>query len=151
MSRYAEGTTVDVERSIGEIKRTLQRFGATSFAYREDTTELQIAFMVRGLNILMRVALPSIDDFALTESTNRKRSENTQRQAWEQECRRRVRSLAAVIKAKLVAVIDEVATLETEFLPYILVDGMQTTIGEVIVPRLPQIVSGQLALPGGSE
>ncbi len=33
MTRYADNTGVSVENSRGEIERTLQRYGAESFAY----------------------------------------------------------------------------------------------------------------------
>jgi hypothetical protein len=148
MSRYAEGTSVDVERTVGEIKRTLQRFGCDRFAYSEGSGELQIAFDIRGLSILMRIALPSRDEFGVTE-TGRSRTESATFAAWQQEIRRRARSLAAVIKAKLIAIDDDVATLEQEFLPYIVLDGVRT-IGDYIVPKLPEITSGRLALPGGA-
>jgi hypothetical protein len=36
VSRYAENTSVSVESSRGEIERTLQRYGAASFAYGWD-------------------------------------------------------------------------------------------------------------------
>jgi hypothetical protein len=149
MNKYAENTSVDVDRSIGEIKRTLQRFGADRFAYSEEASELKIAFRIRGFSILMRVLLPSQEEFASTEK-GRTRTASAQFSAWEQECRRRARSLAAVIKAKLIAIDDQVATLEQEFLPYIVVDGVRT-IGEYLVPRLPEITSGKLALPARAE
>lgn len=149
MSRYAEGTTVDLERSIGEIKRMLQRFGAGRFAYSESPNALQIAFDIGERSILMRIDLPSPDEFRVTES-GRQRTESATFSAWQQETRRRARALVAVIRAKLVAITENVATLDEEFLPYIVIDGVRT-IGEYLIPRLPELTSGTLALPGGER
>lgn len=145
MSRYAEGTTVSIDQSINEIKRTLQRFGADSFTYREDGEGVAIAFEVRALHVMMRVMFPDLASFTATE-TGRPRSDAVARDEWGKECRRKMRCLAAVIKAKLIAVDDAVATIEQEFLPYIVLpDGRN--IGDVLIPRLPAIISGQYALP----
>lgn len=149
MSKYAENTTVDVEKTIGEVKRTLQRFGSERFAYQESPGELQIAFDIRGLSILMRIKMPSREEFSVTDS-GRARTESAQFAQWQQECKRRARSLCAVIKAKLIAVDDNVATVEQEFMPYILIDGVRT-LGDYLIPKLPEITSGRLALPGASK
>lgn len=150
MSKYAENTTVAVDQTLGEIKRTLLRFGAESFGTMESAGKLQIAFKIRGLNVLMQVSLPKQDEFATTESGRHRQSQSVQFAAWEKECRRRARSLAAVIKAKLVAIDDKVATLEAEFLPYIVMaNGI--SIGDHLIPKLPSIISGNLALAAGRE
>jgi len=149
LSRYAQGTEVSVERSLGEVERILQRFGADSFAYQKKADSTAIAFEIRGLNVMMRVSMPAVKDFLLTD-TGRKRTDSAAWSERDKECRRRMRSLSAVIKAKLVAVDDGVATIEQEFLPYIqLPDG--TSIGEALIPQIGALAAGTLALPGGSK
>jgi hypothetical protein len=63
--------------------------------------------------------------------TRRRRTKRQAAEAYEAECRRRRQALAAVIKAKLVAVEDGISTNthEAEFLAYVVLsDGR--TIGE---------------------
>ena len=144
-SKYAANTTVSMENSLGEIKRVVQRFGCTSFAYKEDAMSISILFEMRHYSIMMRVDLPPVKDF-LTSEAGRRRTDAVAWTERDKECRRRMRSLAAVIKAKLIAVDDNVASLEQEFLPYIqLPNG--GSIGDVIIPQLGAITTGALALP----
>lgn len=143
--RYAEGTEVSVERSIGEIKRLILRYGAESFAYQETPTDIKIAFVLSTLGVQMSIEFPGIEEFAFTP-TGKKRDSNAKWSEWEKESKRRVRSLAAVIKAKFIAIDDGVATIEQEFLPYIVLhDGRR--VGDCLIPRLGEIVGGTLALP----
>lgn len=149
MSRYAEGTSVSIENSLGEVKRILQRFGADSFTYQEKADSIAIAFEIKALHVMMRIQFPLVDGFMLTE-TGRKRTYSAAAGERDKECRRRMRSLAAVIKAKLIAVDDGVATIEQEFLPYItLPNGL--SLGDVLIPQIPALAAGTLALPGGSK
>lgn len=150
MSRkYAQGTSVDVDKTLGEIKRTVMRFGATAFASMEDQVEQRIGFEIRGMQIQMRVPVPKREEFRLTDS-GRKRTESSAFNEWESECKRRMRSLSAVIKAKLIAIDDKVATIEQEFLPYIVLPN-GSTIGDMLIPNLPALSSGTLALPSGAR
>lgn len=149
MSRkYAAGTEVDVDRTLGEIRRTVMRFGATRFASAVDESYHHIGFQVRDLTIEMKIPIPKREDF-VRSSSGRSRTESAVFADWEKECKRRMRSLAAVIKAKLIAIDDKVATIEQEFLPYIVLPtGL--TIGETLIPKLPALSNGALALPSGS-
>lgn len=148
---YAENTQVNESRSREEIERMLMRFGATEFGYMTKPGEALIGFVFRGLRVQFTVAQPQRDDpeFATTPTGRKRRDTTAAYKAWEQECRRRWRSLAAVVKAKLVAVDDGVATFETEFLPYMVTsDGR--TVGQRLVPRLESAIQsgkGFLALP----
>jgi len=76
----------------------------------------------------------------------RARTPDAAKRAYEQEVRRRWRSLVLAVKAKLVAVQDEIATFEQEFLAYaVAADGK--TVGEHIIPQLKAGGSVK-ALPG---
>jgi hypothetical protein len=46
--RYAAETTVAADRSLGEIKRELQRFGADDFAVRENPAFVSLLFVIRS-------------------------------------------------------------------------------------------------------
>ena len=133
---YATATDVSPERSRGEIERLLRRFGATGFAYAWSESSATIAFHIEGLTVRVAVPLPTPDDpsFRLTP-TSRQRTDRQAEEAYEAECRRRWRSLAAVIKAKLVAVEDNISTIEQEFLAHIVVPNGQT-VGELALPQL---------------
>lgn len=148
MSRpYATGTEVPVERSLGEVKKLILRYGAESFAYQETSSDIKIAFVLKHLAVQMSVDFPGIDEFRKTP-TGRARDSNAAWAERDKECKRKMRSLAAVIKAKFIAIDDGVATVEQEFLPYItLPDGR--SIGDCLIPQLAEIVGGTKALPGG--
>lgn len=151
--RYAEGTEVSVARSIDEIRRTVLQFGAEQFATFESGNAMAIAFTCHNLSIRMAVELPdrTADQFCYTPSRNWSRSEGDAFRLWEKECRRRLRSLAAVIKAKLIAVADGVSEFETEFMAYVVV-ATNKTIGEHLRPQLQAAMAGKslprrIALP----
>ncbi|MBN1126939.1 MAG: hypothetical protein JXA82_18195 [Sedimentisphaerales bacterium] len=143
MSRYAKNTSVSVDRSEQEIRRELTRFGASRFATMHDIDNgnAAIGFEFHGRRIQMTVTMPNRDDeeFTLTD-TGRERNENAAFKAYETACRQRWRSLALVIKAKLVAVDDGVATFEDEFLPYTVLPNGQT-ISQIIQPRMERVLS----------
>ena len=145
--KYAEGTDVSEDRSIAEIRKELLRFGASGFMYGEEGNRRRVAFEYRGLRVRFDVTMPDIstDEFCLTPS-GLARSDTAINREWSAECRRRWRSLAAVIKAKLVAVDDQVATFEQEFLAYVVTPDGQT-VGERIGRDLDSIAAGTRALP----
>jgi hypothetical protein len=128
MARYASNTQVTADRSRQEIERLLMRFGAGQFGYLTDVqnNRAHIMFVYRGLRIRISVSLPKESDFNKTPKGRRKK-DNQIKVDYEKEMRRRWRSLTLLVKAKLVAVEDGVATFEEEFLPYILWGNGQTT------------------------
>lgn len=156
MNKYARNTTVSVSKSRSEIEDNLQRFGADSFGYmterREGCEVAAIAFRIQGRNVRLFLSLPSREDerFWVTPGGRRRRDGDQAYKNWEQECRRMWRSLAEVIKAKLIAVDDGISTIEREFMADIMLPDGQTVsehisekIGEAystgrMVPLLPQ-------------
>ncbi len=65
--RYASATEVPVERTRGEIERTLQRYGADQFLYGWESANAVIGFRMKGRMVRMVLPLPSQDDPAFTE------------------------------------------------------------------------------------
>lgn len=121
-TRYAENTSVPVDRSRSEIEKQLQRFGASGFGYGWEGSQEVIAFTYRGKQVRLTLPMPSPSGFR-TEA------------AREKERRRRWRSLAMVIKALLVGVADDILSFEEAFLSYfVMPDGL--TLGERIIPAL---------------
>ncbi len=119
--RYAEKTKVPVMRSVEEIKKTLTRYGAQSFAFIEEGRSAAIAFKHDGL--MFRIDVPYPDDQDLSTPIG------------EQEIRRVWRSMALVVKAKLEAVASGISTVDKEFLGDIVMpDG--TALISALRPKL---------------
>lgn len=122
MTRYAENTSVPVDRSRAEIERNLIRFGASGFGYGWEGSQETVLFTYRSKQVRLTLPMPSPSGFR-TEA------------AREKERRRRWRSLAMVIKALLVGVADDILSFEEAFLSYfVMPDGF--TLGDRIIPRL---------------
>lgn len=147
MTRYAQNTSVNADRSRAEIERSLTRFGATRFAYGWEGTRAAIGFTIADRTVRITLPLPDRDDpeVRLTP-TGRPRTAAQASAAYDQEVRRRWRALAAVLKAKLVAVSEGISTIEREFLAdVVLPNGMtfaewaepQLTSGGAMPPLLP--------------
>lgn len=143
MGTYAAKTTVPVEKSKGEIERTLTRYGAEGFAYSTGTTEATIGFIFQGRMVRLKVPLPSREDpkFLKTPSGRfRQPSEKTRDaafRAWELACRQSWRALALAIKAKLEAVECGIFSFEEEFLSHMVLPN-GNTFAEWAVPQLDE-------------
>lgn len=139
MSRYAEGTSVSVEKSRAEIEGTLRRYGATGFLSGWDEDRAFVAFMKDGRQVKFIMGIPRRTEKRFTEykrgHTVYERDPKSAYAAWEQACRQRWRALALVIKAKLEAVAAGITVFEDEFLAHIVMpDGK--TVAEHVRPAL---------------
>ena len=132
MKRYASETTVSPEKSRGEIERTLSAFGATGFAYGWQGARALIAFEFAGRRMQFMLTLPTKDD-EMRDTMGRLLP--NQKAALEREQRRRWRSLALSIKSKLVAVQDDISTVEYEFMAHIVMPNGQT-VGDWMAPQI---------------
>ncbi|WP_264046971.1 chalcone isomerase family protein [Methylobacterium flocculans] len=154
--RFAADTSVPMDRSIGEIRTTVRRYGAAEFTHMESDTQAAITFTMLGRRVLFRLAMPDpkADEFTRTE-TGKPRSASVAETAWKQACRSRWRALALVIKAKLEAVEIGIVVFEDEFLANTLPPGSSVTFGEAVrenmalaherqslVPLLPHMPGG---------
>jgi len=160
VTAYAERTTVAPEKSRAEIERTLTRFGASHFMYAWSDEAAVIQFRMKAEHGYRQVkfilSLPDEQEYRL-DGRGYLRSESARRAAHEQEIRRRWRTLALSIKAKLDAVQTGLFTFDEEFMPYlVLPDGR--TVGEWMKPQIDDIYEQQqmpteirLALPRGDE
>jgi len=120
MGKYAEGTSVPVERSQTEINRVLAKFGADQFAQASSTTPpaVLIGFRAKGKLIKFHLPMPTGKDFRGTELQIEKQ--------FQAECRRRWRALLLVLKAKLEAVDSGITTFEQEFYAHMVLPGGMT-------------------------
>ena len=151
MRRFAEHTTVAVDRSVAEIKSTIQRYGATHFAFIETPDSSCVEFICNDRRIRFILPLPSASDkrFTQTPGRGKQRSADQAYVAWEQACRQRWRALNLAIKAKLEAVTSGISEFESEFLAFIVDPVSGHTVGEIIRPKLQSIYAngtGQLLL-----
>lgn len=140
MARYAQNTTVTVERSRNEIEKTLARYGASSFMYGWDGQGAMIAFVVQipdgnSRQVRFHLPLPARDEYRFTHHSRGPRNAAQAEGLWEQACRVSWRALHLVVKAKLEAVESGIATFEQEFLSYIMLPDGQT-VGQWFTPHL---------------
>lgn len=135
---YAQGTAVPVDRSKAEIERLLTKYGATGFMSGWMSARAMIAFEMRKRGIKMFLPLPDPKDpkfWKDRRSSYRRSSDSAAAARYEQELRRRWRSLALVVKAKLEAVETGVVSFEEEWLPhFVMPDGR--TFAEHALPAI---------------
>jgi len=154
MGHYAEGTGVSVERSRGEIERTLQRYGATEFTSGFKEGWAAIEFVANNRRVRFVLTLPGREEFRASDRGRRQRTDEQTYRAWEQACRERWRALALAIKAKLEAVASDISTFEEEFMAHMVIPGSGQTVGEIIGPRIAAVYEGKsdkLLLPAPKE
>ena len=154
-SRYAENTSVSVEKSKAEIERILQRYGADAFSYATDQERAVVQFRMAGKIVRLQLTMPDRNDeeFQYTPSRGYKREPNAASKAWEQACRQRWRALALVIKAKLEAVETGITTFEEEFLSSIVLPD-NSTVAQFMIPQVVkayEVGEMPLMLPSGSQ
>jgi hypothetical protein len=138
VTRYAENTTVPIEKSRDEIERLLRREGASQFvsAWDDDKGIHTIMCRLDGRIVRFNLMAPDPSAFGLTE-TGRARKQDVIDKAVEQEERRQWRGLLLIIKAKFEAIEMGLTTFEREFLADLMLpDG--STVGEWIEPRLEE-------------
>lgn len=134
--KFASGTSVPVARSLGEVQKVVQRYGASGFMLGEEGPKALLAFVMDGHKVQFTMKLPELADFMVTPA-GYERAPGAAKKVWEQETRRRWRALVLILKAKLEAVESEVATFEEEFMAYLVApDGR--TMGEAILPQLEE-------------
>lgn len=165
---YASGTVVSADRSKAEIEAILKRYGADQFISGWDQSKGQVVvgFRLGNRTIRFNLPVPDLKDFKTFEcqrrsrygsvrTYTRERTELGQREAFDQELRRRWRSLSLVIKAKLEAVESEITTFEEEFLAHIVLPGgrtvWETTRDEIKLAYDSGKVSGNLLGFGGGK
>lgn len=142
---YAASTSVPVERSRAEIERMLQKYGCTRFVSGWDGKTANVAFEAHDRRVRFSIPIPQLVDFA-TSPKGQKRNPRDQKAAHEQEMRRRWRSIALVMKAKLEAVASGVSTFEEEFLAFILMPSNET-VGEWLAPLIDNAYSNKKMPP----
>lgn len=143
MSRYAATTEVAVEKSKGEIERTLARYGASSFGYATEPGRALVQFKASGRFVRFILPLPDPNEprfvyrFYAGKQTESEISASKRETLYEQACRQVWRALALVIKAKLEAVEAGIATFEDEFLAHTVLPNGET-VSSFIQPQIEE-------------
>lgn len=151
---YAGNTNSSPERSQEDIKRTLRKYGATSFAQMEELDKAAIMFIVNGITVRISMDLPELEEFKWSNHTPpRERPARDQLKHHDQAIRSKWRSLLLCVKAKLEAVESGISTVEREFLAFMVMPNGQD-VGDHLIPQLDAAVKQgkmpkMLALPGG--
>jgi hypothetical protein len=126
VAKYASGTKVPADQSRSEIERTLVRFGADQFGYGNKQDAAVIVFRAHGRHIRFMLPLPTAKDAVYRSIESRDR-----------EVRRRWRSLAMCIKAKLESVATGIETFKESFMAHVVLpNGM--TLAEHAKPLIEQ-------------
>lgn len=130
--RYAEGTTVSVASSRGEITGILTSHGCERMAWGTDPLGDTLQFELAGKIFRFTIAKPTADELRRVDGDRYTYPHNVD---WatkaDQEWRRRWRAHVLLIKAKLEFIEGGDGTLDVEFLPYaVLRDGR--TVGELV-------------------
>jgi hypothetical protein len=131
--RYAEGTSVPVSRSQGEIAGILAEHGVQRQGWMSGPEGDELNFELRGHLFRFTILRPTASLMRQRDGGDYSYPDNIdwQRKA-EQEWRRRWRANVLLLKAKLEFIDSGDTTLERELLPYMLTAGGQT-VGELLV------------------
>jgi hypothetical protein len=113
VTKYAKETSVAVDKTRAEIERTLERYGASAFAYANDGKKATIAFRASDRNIRFDLALPQRDGF-----TSQAKLEQAQRSIW--------RAMLLCIKAKLEAVESAIESFDEAFFAHVVMPDGRT-------------------------
>lgn len=132
MRRYAERTSVPVERSKQDIERLLQSIKASSIATLAEADRAAIAFKVNGRAYRFIVPIPTADDFAKAPNRHVYRSIDQRQRMREQAVRQRWRALMLVLKAKLEAARSGITALDVELLPYAILPSGKSVADEAL-------------------
>ncbi len=123
---YATKTSVPVDRSQGEIKKILAKYGASGFAYGENLDQSVVMFEMAGRRVKFILPMPKRPSDHATQASVK---------TYEQLCRSRWRCLVLAIKAKLECVESGITTLEQEFMAHIVLPNGQT-VGQIMIPQI---------------
>jgi hypothetical protein len=122
---FAADTDVPVERTRGEIERTLLKYGADQFAYGISGTMASIQFRAKGRVIRFTLPLSYVSEKKLSDKQ------------YQQFLRTRWRCLLLSIKAKLETAESGISTFETEFMAHIVLPNGRT-VGEHALPGIAE-------------
>lgn len=132
--RFAEGTSVPVERTKAEIDRMLRQRRAERMAFAEENGKAIVLFDMNGRRIRFSMPLPIRTEERFTvDGRGNGLPESKAYEKWERECRALWRGLLMAMKSNFINVDNGIETFEMAFLPHTLMpDGK--TVAEHVLP-----------------
>lgn len=147
---YAEGTSVAVEKSLGEIVTLIKKAGAERVMQIEEPEGLTVQFFLHERMIKFQVRLPKWQDMPTHDGRRSMLPDAKRRDIAAQRSKQRARALLLAIKAKLESVASEVETFEEAFLSNVVMANGQTVYERISEPLALECSSGsvqQMFLP----
>lgn len=126
---FASGTTVPVVKSRLEIEALLVKHKATTAAAGFDEQRAIVAFTMQGRRIQFTIPLPRRDEpqFVFVKGSNwNKLTQAKGDDLFQAACRQKWRALLLALKAKFVALEENLETFDQVFLAHVLLDDGQT-------------------------
>lgn len=125
MGKFAEKTRVPVFQSIGEIQRTVEKYGAFAFQFVVEDKRAGIAFKIAEPKRMIKLAVELPDD--------------------DQGIRQRWRALLLVVKSKLECVESGIETFDEAWMPHIVVERTGQTLGQLLLGDMDKkLESGEM-------
>jgi len=137
MRRYAEGTTVSVNASQGEIAGILMAHGVRKQGWMSSPEGDELLFELEGHSFRFQIFKPTVAEIHRDFPNHRDTAAKL-----DAEWRRRWRANVLLLKAKLEFIDSGDTTLERELLPYMLTAGGQTVAELVVAGKLPMLSAG---------
>lgn len=138
-----ESTSVSVDKSQSEIRKLLLDYGASRFLFGEEERDgvrwVGIEFGHEGNVVRMSVPLKMPDEKPLREKARRahtKTFDDIWGEAVEQEARRVWRVIFWSLKARMVAVEEQLETFEQAFLAHLVDPASNLTVWQALAPTV---------------
>jgi len=125
--KYAEGTTVSVDRSIAELKRTCEKYGATNFGFLQGDASTAVFFKYEGR--LYRLDLHFQSSAKACNQAEEKKLKAEERRKW--------RVLILTIKAMFESIENDVLAAPILLQPFTVLPD-NTVLGERISATIEQ-------------
>lgn len=152
-----ESTNVPVEKSQSGIRKLLMEFGANEFQFGEGTGVDEarwsgISFRHGGHTVMMQVPLKVPDETQAEQLKAKAKRAHTrtladvEREYWDQEERRIWRVLFWSLKARMIAIEEDVEEFEQAFLAHLVDPATGLTLWQYVQPAIER---GDFQLGGG--
>lgn len=148
MATYAKDTTVPVDGTLQEIRKSLKRYNAGNFTMQEADTHIIIAFEMCNRRVRFVLPLPQPDNEEYIEQHgNRYYQKGAFLQTkFDQDIKQKWRALSLCIKAKLESVDSGIETFEEAFLAQLVLQSGQT-MGEWTKPQIERMFGNGAKMP----
>lgn len=144
--RYAKNTTVPVDRSIAEIERLMEKYGADQFmtGKSKEPPRQFVIFRVERLPFRIEIPMPEMDEFRVTHA-GYARGEAQAEKEYQQEIKRRWRVMCLIVKALLEGVDSGVwpGGLTEALQPFLMLPDNRT-VREAMTEQIDKIYAGEL-------